>query len=479
MVLSQGVKQGLALNETRKWGKFMNEPGIILAVTAGIIAGIVVGLLFLAGKNRRLAELKEKLGDCQDDAASLRDKLAAESERRAVAEEKSSRIPPLEESLSKTQQDNSALAAKISELETRLEDERRNAAEKLAILEEAREQLKMEFQNVANKIFEDKSQKFVDQNRENIEGMLKPMREQLQDFKKRVEDVYDKESKDRISLLNEIIHLKTLNEQISEDAINLTNALKGQSKTRGAWGEMILERVLEESGLQKGREYEVQTMYAGESGQRRHPDVIVHLPEGKDIVIDSKVSLTAYEKYCSAESEEKRQKYLKDHILAVRTHVKELGLKRYEKLDGIQTLDFVLMFLPIEGAFWTAIESEQGLFNQAFDRNIMLVSPSTLLATLRIINNIWRYEDQNKNALIIAKKAGDLYDKFVGFVEALDDVGQKIDKARESYLTARNRLIDGRGNLVRRSQELRQLGVKAQKELPEGLVYKGLQEEQP
>ncbi|MBW2505833.1 MAG: DNA recombination protein RmuC [Deltaproteobacteria bacterium] len=455
----------------------MSDAGVILAVMAGVLIGIVGGLLMLTGKNRRMAELKDSIRDFEEDAAALREKLDTEVERRAAAEEKSSRLPGLEQGLEKAAQENTALQAKLSELETRLEDERKNTDEKLALLQEAREQLKMEFQNVANKIFEDKSQKFTDQNRENLEGVLKPMREQLLEFKKKVEDVYDKESKDRVSLLNEIVHLKTLNERISEDAVNLTNALKGQSKTRGSWGEMILERVLEESGLQKGREYEVQTMYASEEGQRRHPDVIVHLPEGKDIVIDSKVSLTAYEKYCSADTEEKRGKRLKEHILSIRTHIKTLGDKRYEELKGIRTLDFVLMFLPIEGAFWTAIESEQGLFNEAFDKNIMLVSPSTLLATLRIINNIWRYEDQNKNALIIAKKAGDLYDKFVGFVEALDDVGQKIDKARESYQTARNRLTDGRGNLVRRSLELRQLGVKAQKELPEGLVVQTLEED--
>ncbi len=262
---------------------------------------------------------------------------------------------------------------------------------------------------------------------------------------------------------------------ISEDAINLTNALKGQSKTRGSWGEMILERVLEESGLHKGREYEVQVMYASDEGQRRHPDVIVHLPEGKDIVIDSKVSLTAYEKYCSADTDEKREKRLKEHLISIRTHIKDLSEKRYEELEGITTLDFVLMFLPIEGAFWTAIESEQGLFNEAFNKNIMLVSPSTLLATLRIINNIWRYEDQNKNAMIIAKKAGDLYGKFVGFVEALEDVGQKIGKAQESYKTARDRLSKGKGNLVRRTEELKQLGVKAQKELPAELIAQALE----
>ncbi|MDH3390424.1 MAG: DNA recombination protein RmuC [Desulfobulbaceae bacterium] len=434
----------------------MSDAGIILAVIAGVLAGIVVVLLFGAGKTRK--------------------KLAAEAERRAVAEEKSSRVPLLEANLDKARQENILLQTRMSELDTRLEDERKNAGEKLVLLQEAREQLKLEFQNVANKIFEDKSQKFTEQNKENIEGVLKPMREQLVDFKKKVEDVYDKESKDRISLLTEIIHLKSLNERISEDAINLTNALKGQSKTRGSWGEMILERVLEESGLHKGREYEVQAMYASEEGQRRHPDVIVHLPEGKDIVIDSKVSLTAYEKYCSADTDEKREKRLKEHLISIRTHIKDLSEKRYEELEGITTLDFVLMFLPIEGAFWTAIESEQGLFNEAFNKNIMLVSPSTLLATLRIINNIWRYEDQNKNAMIIAKKAGDLYGKFVGFVEALDDVGQKIGKAQESYLTAHKRLAEGKGNLVRRTEELRQLGVKAQKELPAELIAQALED---
>jgi len=455
----------------------MSDAGVILAVMAGVLIGIVGALLMLTGKNRQMAELKDSIRGFEENAAALREKLDTEVERRAAAEEKSSRLPGLEQGLEKAAQENAALQTKLSELETRLEDERRNALEKLALLQEAREQLKMEFQNVANKIFEDKSQKFTDQNRENIEGVLKPMREQLLEFKKKVEDVYDKESKDRISLREEVKHLRDLNERISEDADNLTKALKGQSKIRGSWGEMILERVLEESGLQKGREYEVQSMYTSEAGQRRHPDIIVHLPEGKDIVIDSKVSLTAYEKYCSADTEEKKDRRLKEHILSIRTHIKGLSEKRYEELEGIRTLDFVLMFLPIEGAFWTAIESEQGLFNEAFDKNIMLVSPSTLLATLRIINNIWRYEDQNKNALIIAKKAGDLYDKFVGFVEALDDVGQKIDKARESYHTARNRLTDGRGNLVRRSLELRQLGVKAQKELPESLVAQTLEED--
>jgi len=454
----------------------MKEAGVILAAIAGALIGIVGGLLLLVGKNRQLAELRDSVRSYEENVVTLREKLAGEVERRAVAEEKSSRVPELEENLEKAKLENSVLQAKLSELETRLEDERRSSEEKLTLLKEAREQLKMEFQNVANKIFEDKSQKFTDQNKENIEGVLKPMRDQLLDFKKKVEDVYDKESKDRISLREEVKHLRDLNERISEDADNLTKALKGQSKIRGSWGEMILERVLEESGLQKGREYEVQAMYTSEAGQRRHPDVIVHLPEGKDIVIDSKVSLTAYEKYCSADTEEKRDKRLKEHILSIRTHIKDLSEKRYEELEGIKTLDFVLMFLPIEGAFWTAIESEQSLFNEAFDKNIMLVSPSTLLATLRIINNIWRYEDQNKNALVIAKKAGDLYDKFVGFVEALNDVGYRIGKAQESFQIARKRL-EGRGGLVSKTEELKKLGVKAKKELPMGLLEQATEED--
>jgi DNA recombination protein RmuC len=454
----------------------MNEMGLILAVLAGIMVGIIGGLLFLVGKNKQIGELKGELQKLGDESVLLRDKLANESERRAAAEEKSSRVAVLEEDLGRTKQENITLHTRLSELETRLEDERKSAEEKLALLQEAKDQLKMEFQNVANKIFEDKSQKFTNQNKENLDSVLKPVREQLSEFKKKIEDVYDKESKERVSLFNEIVHLKSLNERISEDALNLTNALKGQSKTRGAWGEMILERVLEESGLQKGREYEAQAKYESEEGRRRHPDVVVHLPEGKDIVIDSKVSLTAYEKYCTAGTEEKREKRLKEHMISIRTHIKTLSEKKYEELEGISTLDFVLMFLPIEGAFWTAIESEQGLFNEAFDKNIMLVSPSTLLATLRIISNIWRYEDQNRNAMVIAKKAGDLYDKFVGFVEALEDVGHKIGKAQESYRTARNRLTEGRGNLVRRTEELRQLGVKAQKDLPEGLVDQALED---
>lgn len=361
-------------------------------------------------------------------------------------------------------------AAAIARLETQLSEERKHSAEKLTVLSEAKGQLTTEFQNLANKILEEKSKKFTDQNRLNLEQVLNPLREQLGDFRRKVEDVYEKESKDRMSLFHEINSLKTLNQQISSDAINLTNALKGQSKTQGAWGEVILERVLEESGLHKGREYETQGSFTTDEGKRLRPDVIVHLPEEKDIVIDSKVSLTAYERYCSSDDETERQLALREHIASLRSHIKGLSVKNYEDLPGIKSLDFVLLFVPIEAAFITAVENDQSLFREAFDKNIIVVSPTTLLATLRTVHNIWRYEYQNRNALEIAEKAGGLYDQFVRFGEALLDVEDKLNKAQASFQTAKSRLIDGRGNLVARTQQLQKLGAKAKKKMPEELL---------
>jgi DNA recombination protein RmuC len=439
----------------------------------------------LAAGEQRLNELKGELKTVSAETDTLHERLRTETEKRAVAEEKNVRLADLEEvlqhkitALTTSAADNTVLKTRLAEIETRLEEERKNAAEKIGLLTEAREQLKLEFQNIANKIFEDKNKRFTDENKRTLDVVLNPVREQLSEFKKRIEDVYDKESKERVSLFNEIVHLKTLNQKISDDAVNLTNALKGQSKTQGAWGEVILERILEESGLHKGREYETQECFTADNGRQLRPDVVVHLPEGKDVVIDSKVSLTAYEKYCTTNTPEKRDKRLKEHILSIRTHIKGLSAKKYEDLQGIRTLDFVLMFLPIEGAFWTAIEQDTSLFNDAFAKNIMLVGPSSLLATLRIIQNIWRYEDQNRNAATIAKKGGDLYDKFVGFVESLEDIGHKIGKAQESYDKARSQLASGRGNLIRRTEELKGLGIKAKKTLPESLTDQAEEAEQ-
>lgn len=426
----------------------------LLYLLLGVLIGAAVVALWLKGRS-------------ESRQAALQAQLQARDEQlvRQLAE-----IDLLKTALQSLQQQSSEQGNTIARLETQLSEERRHSGEKLTVLTEAKAQLTSEFQNLANKILEEKSKKFTDQNKLNIEQVLNPLREQLGDFRRKVEDVYEKESKDRMSLFHEINSLKTLNQQISSDAINLTNALKGQSKTQGAWGEVILERVLEESGLHKGREYETQGSFTTDEGKRLRPDVIVHLPEGKDIVIDSKVSLTAYERYCTSDDETERQLALREHVASLRSHIKGLSVKNYEDLPGINSLDFVLLFVPIEAAFITAVENDQTLFREAFDKNIIVVSPTTLLATLRTVHNIWRYEYQNRNALEIAEKAGGLYDQFVRFGESLLDVEDKLGKAQSSFQTAKSRLMDGRGNLVSRTQQLQKLGAKAKKRMPEELL---------
>ncbi|MFV2060948.1 MAG: DNA recombination protein RmuC, partial [Gammaproteobacteria bacterium] len=392
---------------------------------------------------------------------------------KAVVEEKLVRISELESQLlslkqneknnqQKINQDN----AEISELKTRLEEQAKRNSENLKQLEQVNSKMIIEFENLANKVLDNQSKKFTEQNKNNINQVLDPLRQQLGDFKKKVEDVYDKETKDRQSLFHEIKGLKELNSKISEDAINLTNALKGESKTRGNWGEVILERVLEASGLKNGREYDAQDSYRSEDGKLYYPDVIIHLPDKKDVVIDSKVSLNAYDRYFSAADESERQAALDEHINSIRSHIKDLSSKNYDELVGINSLDMVLMFVPIEPALILAYESDEQLFHEAFSVGIFLVSPSTLTMNLQIIHNMWRYENQNQNAREIAKRAGDLYDKFVGFVEALNDVGDKIDKAQESYQQANKRLISGKGNLVGRTEALKKLGAKTKKSIP-------------
>ncbi|MDD9851854.1 MAG: DNA recombination protein RmuC [Gammaproteobacteria bacterium] len=353
-----------------------------------------------------------------------------------------------------------------TELAVRREEENRHAAEKLQMLTEAREKMAAEFENLANRIFDDKGRKFTEQSRE----VLTPLREQLDNFRKKVEETYEKESRDRLRLAHEITDLKNLNQQISEDAVNLTNALKGQVKTQGNWGEIILERVLEQSGLVKGREYEVQKNLRDDDGRRLRPDVVVRLPEGKSVIIDAKVSLVAYERYCSTEDAAARQREMKNHTDSLRSHIKGLGGKNYENLNGVHSPDFILMFVPVEAAFISAMEHDFSLFQEAFAKNIVMVSPSTLLATLRTIENTWRYERQNQNAREIASRAGDLYDKFLLFVDSLLDVGDKLDRAKKSWDTARKRLTDGHGNLAARAEQLKQLGADTRKSLPPAIA---------
>jgi DNA recombination protein RmuC len=451
--------------------------GMVGLAVGGLLVGLLIRSRYLASRLEIISLLEGEIANLKTANADSQEKLRRESANLARALEHGAQLEKVEadrsrkEALIQQLNEKSAfLQAELAQKQTLVDEERKQAAEKIALLNEAREHLKIEFQNLAQKIFEEKSEKFVEQNRSNMDRIMVPLREQLGEFKKRVEDVYDKESRDRTALHTEINHLKELNQRISKEALNLTRALKGDSKARGNWGEVILERVLEASGLQKGREYDVQVSLKDSGGKRYQPDVVVHLPEGKQVIIDAKVSLSHYEAFYSAEDPQQKDAALKAHIDSMRTHVRSLAAKRYEELQGVHSLDFVLMFVPIEAAFLAAAEKDRELFSEAFEKNIMVVSPSTLLVTLRTIQNIWRYEYQNRYALEIAKKAGGLYDKFVGLVEALEEIGQQLDRAKGAYQKAHDRLIGGRGNLVRRTLELKDLGVKAGKELPREMI---------
>lgn len=345
------------------------------------------------------------------------------------------------------------------------QSEKRIAEQKL--LDETKQALFKEFELAASKLFEEKKEKFESSNKAGMQALLQPFREQIMAFNKRVEDVYDKENTQRNQLVGQIIELQKQTQQISADANNLAAALKNDNKLQGSWGEIVLERLLEQSGLQKGREYDTQKSYSSNEGARFRPDVIVHLPDGKDIVIDSKVSLVDYERYCSAEGQADKDAALKSHVDSIRAHVKGLSLKQYENLEGIRTLDFVFVFVPIEAAYIVAIQSSTTLFKEAYDRNIVIVSPSSLMVALRTVETIWRYEKQNANAEQIAASAGKLYDQFALFVESLDEVGKSLDRTQDAFGKAKKRLTEGRGNLLRKIDGLKDLGAKTSRNLPE------------
>ncbi len=373
----------------------------------------------------------------------------------------------------------------IVHLQTLLDNERLQAREKLDLLMQAREQMRLQFSTLANDVLEEKSRRFTESSRQGLGDILRPLQEKIGQFEKKVEETYNRESKERFSLEKEIKNLQVLNARIGEEALNLTRALKGENKTQGAWGEFILSSILEASGLAEGREYVTQQSlqidnadgHEAARNRRSQPDVLVHLPEGRQVIIDAKVSLTAYERYCAAESPEQQSEYLRQHVLSVRNHVKQLGEKRYQNLPQINSLDFVLLFMPIEPAFSLALQKEPELFNTAFAQNIVLVGPSTLLATLRTIHNIWRYEHQSRNAQDIANRAGALYDKFVNFVGDMEDLGRKLDTSQRSYESAMNKLQHGKGNLISRTERLKQLGARASKQLEAKQVERALEDD--
>jgi len=357
----------------------------------------------------------------------------------------------------------SKLSAVNSNLEQRL-------LEQKAEVEELQKKFTSEFENLANKILDDKSRRFTEQNKENMDVILNPLKEKISDFEKKVNDVYINETKERASLAEQIKNLHELNKQMTEEANNLTKALKGDSKTQGNWGEFILESIIEKSGLERGREFLIQETIKNEDGTILRPDIIIRLPEEKSMIIDSKVSLKAYELYCSTEDDIERKSALNEHVSSIRRHIKGLSPKDYQNMYGILSLDFVLMFIPIEPAFALAVQNDSNIFYEAFEKNIVIVSPTTLLATLRTISSIWKQEKQNRNAMEIAKQSGALYDKFVGFVEDLINIGKKLDNTKESYTEAMKKLHEGSGNLVRRVENIKQLGAKSTKSINSSLL---------
>lgn len=447
----------------------------VLALFIGIILGSLVLWLILKQRIRVLEEKNELTKSSNDSLIISLENSISKLENDLLNQENSYK----DKLLVQEQRFNDSMEyekntndLKIDSLRNSFEDKKEqlrseflikeeSLKEKIELLENSKDRLKLEFENLANKLFEENSKK----SNLNLSQVLTPFKDQLNQFGKRVNDIYNDETKQRSSLIAEIKNLKDLNNQISQDAINLTKALKGENKTQGDWGEMVLSKILESTGLREGIEYSTQGSFTDENGKRLRPDVIVHLPQEKDVIIDSKVSLVAYTNYIEAQDEENKEKASKELVRSIQAHIKGLSVKRYEEIEGLRTLDFVLLFVPIEGAFMLAASKDQHLFKMAFENNIMLVSPSTLYVTLRTIENIWRYEHQNENALLISKKAADLYDKFAGFVTDIETIGTNINRTQKAYDEAMKKLSSGKGNLLRRSEEFIELGVKAKKKI--------------
>lgn len=361
-------------------------------------------------------------------------------------------------------------AADVARLSAELAAERSHGAERLQLLSQAREELSLQFRNLANEILEDKSRRFTEHNRTSLEPLLEPLRTRLSQFQSKVEEVYVQEGKDRSALALQVAQLVEANRRLNEEARQLTSALKGSSKTQGHWGEMILERVLESAGLRKGEEFSVQASHALAEGGRLQPDVVIHLPEDRHLVVDSKVSLLAYEALSHADTDEAREVAVRQHTESVRKHIKGLSEKSYQDLYGLKSLDFVIMFVPVEPAFMAAISHDRTLFTDAWQRNVLLVSPSTLLFVVRTVAHLWRQEAQSRNAQEIARRGAELYDKFAGFAKDFESLGQRLHQAQIAFDAAQGKLVSGRGNLIRQAEQLRDLGVKPSKTLPASMT---------
>ncbi|EJG0778824.1 TPA: DNA recombination protein RmuC [Vibrio parahaemolyticus] len=433
---------------------------------------------------QQLEQVKQSLADAQQELDELdneRDKaafevrqshgklMAAMEKLRYFEAVKQERQQYFDE-LGQMREQKSRLETQLREQQARHEQMNQANAEKLQILEQAEVRLKQQFEHLANQLFEEKTAKVDLQNRQSLEGLLSPLKEQLEGFKKQVNDSFSQEAKERHTLVHELKNLQRLNEQMTREAVNLTQALKGDNKQQGNWGEVVLARVLAESGLREGHEYETQVNLQSEAGKRYQPDVIVHLPQNKQVVVDSKMALVAYERYFNAETDAERDRALNAHLTALRAHIKGLSMKDYHKLKGIQSLDYVLMFIPVEPAFQVAIQADPSLIKDAMEQNIILVSPTTLLVALRTIDNLWRNERQNENAKLIAQRATKLYDKLRLFIDDMEGLGGALDRANQTYQGAMNKLATGRGNVIRQAESFRQLGVEIKRPISSDLA---------
>ena len=426
----------------------------LLTFCIALAIGIYIGkLLFAAQSKSEKIGLEEKLIGLQSQFESLRTQFQKNQEEKEII-----------------RSEKDSLAIQLSKKEVDFENLWERNLEQKQEVEKLQEKFTKEFENLANKILEEKTNKFTEQNKENMKNILSPLQDKIQLFEKKIEDTHKESIDYHAALRQQILGLRDMNEQMSKETVNLTKALKGDSKMQGNWGELVLERVLEKSGLEKDREYYVQQAHTSEEGQRVFPDVVIHLPDGKKMVVDSKVSLTAYEKFCNEEDEILRSVYLKEHVNSIKRHVDQLGEKNYQDLYQIESPDFVLLFIPIEPAFAMALNEDNALYNKAFEKNIVIVTPSTLLATLRTIDSMWTNQKQQENAYEIARQAGALYDKFEGFVSDLILVGKKMDEGKKAYEESMKKLSTGNGNLVTSVEKLKKMGAKAKKSLPEAVL---------